>query len=61
MKDGLFKILENLDKVYEKSKWEKRKKRRKCENGKADDPNCELPIPMKGLNYTANWKIWLDN
>jgi hypothetical protein len=60
MKREFFKILEKADKEYERAKWEKRKKKRKCE-GNANDPNCELPPPTKGFTYTSNFGKWLDD
>jgi len=60
MKDGLFKILDNLNKVYEKNKWERRKKKRKCE-GTFNNANCELPTPTKSYTYNSNFNKLLDN
>jgi hypothetical protein len=58
MKRELFKILEKADKEYERAKWEKRKKKRKCE-GNANNPNCELPAPDKSISYSVNYLKFL--
>jgi len=44
-----FKLLEELNEEYEKNKWERRKKRKKCNTKNLRD--CRLEPPDEGFTY----------